>query len=60
MIVSKIERSEAIPRLEDITRASDAIMVARGDLGVEVGYAKLTGLQKRILHTARMLSLIHI
>src|SRR6188768_267611 len=49
LIVAKIERSEAIPRLEEITKAADAVMVARGDLGVEVGYAKLTGLQKRIL-----------
>jgi pyruvate kinase len=53
LVISKIERSEAIPRLDEICRASDAIMVARGDLGVEVGYAQLTGLQKRILQTAR-------
>lgn len=52
-IVSKIERSEAIERLEDIVVASDAVMVARGDLGVEVGYAELTGLQKRIIRLAR-------
>jgi pyruvate kinase len=53
LVISKIERSEAIPRLDEICRASDAIMVARGDLGVEVGYAQLTGLQKKILQTAR-------
>ncbi|HEX9207466.1 MAG TPA: pyruvate kinase [Steroidobacteraceae bacterium] len=52
-IVAKIERSEAIPRLEEIVKASDAVMVARGDLGIEVGYAELTGLQKHILETAR-------
>jgi pyruvate kinase len=52
-IVAKIERTEAIPRLEEIVRASDAVMVARGDLGIEVGYAELTGLQKRILQVAR-------
>jgi pyruvate kinase len=59
-IVSKIERSEAIPRLEEIVRASDAVMVARGDLGIEVGYAELTGLQKRILETARALDRVTI
>jgi len=52
-IVSKIERSEAVTYLEDIIDASDAVMVARGDLGVEVGYAELTGLQKRIIEIAR-------
>ena len=52
-IVSKIERSEAIERLEEVVVASDAVMVARGDLGVEVGYAELTGLQKRIIRLAR-------
>ena len=59
-IVAKIERSEAIPRLEEIILASDAVMVARGDLGVEVGYAQLTGLQKRILETARNLDRVTI
>jgi len=53
LVIAKIERSEAIPRLDEICKASDAIMVARGDLGVEVGYARLTGLQKRILQIAR-------
>jgi pyruvate kinase len=59
-IVAKIERSEAIPRLEEIVKASDAVMVARGDLGVEVGYAQLTGLQKRILDVARRLDRVTI
>ncbi|HZF24805.1 MAG TPA: pyruvate kinase, partial [Steroidobacteraceae bacterium] len=45
-IVAKIERSEAIQNLTSIIDASDAVMVARGDLGVEMGYAELTGLQK--------------
>jgi len=53
LLVAKIERSEAIPRLEEIVLASDAVMVARGDLGIEVGYAELTGLQKHILQVAR-------
>jgi pyruvate kinase len=51
--VAKIERTEAITNLEGIVEASDAVMVARGDLGVEVGYAELTGLQKRIIRAAR-------
>ena len=59
-IVAKIERSEAMPRLEEIIRASDAVMVARGDLGVEVGYAELTGLQKQILQLARSLDRVTI
>ena len=51
--VAKIERAEAIRHLDEIVAASDAVMVARGDLGVEVGYAELTGLQKRIISAAR-------
>lgn len=53
LLVSKIERAEAITCLDEIVEASDAVMVARGDLGIEVGYAELTGLQKRIIATAR-------
>ncbi len=52
-IVAKIERSEAIENLESIIDASDAIMVARGDLGVEVGDAAVPGLQKRMIRMAR-------
>jgi pyruvate kinase len=52
-IVAKIERREAIDNLEAIAEESAAVMVARGDLGVEVGYAELTGLQKRIIAVAR-------
>jgi pyruvate kinase len=52
-IVAKIERSEAVNNLEAIIDASDAVMVARGDLGVETGYAGLTGLQKKIIRLAR-------
>jgi pyruvate kinase len=52
-IVAKIERAEAIPALEEIIDASDAIMVARGDLGVEVGDAAVPGLQKRMIRMAR-------
>jgi len=53
MLIAKIERAEAIPALEEIIDASDAIMVARGDLGVEVGNATVPGLQKRMIRTAR-------
>jgi pyruvate kinase len=52
-IVAKIERAEAITNLEAIIDASDAIMVARGDLGVEVGDAAVPGLQKRMIRMAR-------
>ena len=53
LIVSKIERAEAIPVLEEIIDAADVIMVARGDLGVEVGDAAVPGLQKRMIRMAR-------
>ncbi|MEO6064352.1 MAG: pyruvate kinase, partial [Lysobacterales bacterium] len=48
-MVAKIERAEAIENLDAIVRASDAVMVARGDLGVEIGDAELPGLQKKII-----------
>lgn len=48
-LVSKIERTEAIENLEEIVEASDVVMVARGDLGVEIGDAELPGLQKKII-----------
>jgi pyruvate kinase len=52
-LISKIERAEAVVNLEGIIDASDAVMVARGDLGVEMGYAGLTGLQKKIIRLTR-------
>lgn len=52
-IIAKVERAEAIDALEEIIDASDAIMVARGDLGVEVGDAAVPGLQKRMIRLAR-------
>ena len=52
-LIAKIERSEAIPQLEAILRASDGIMVARGDLAVEVGNAAVPALQKKMIRMAR-------
>jgi len=53
LIVAKIERVEAINAIDEIIQASDVIMVARGDLGVEMGYEHLTGLQKTIIRKTR-------
>jgi pyruvate kinase len=52
-LIAKIERAEAIPKLLEILLASDGIMVARGDLAVEVGNAAVPGLQKRMIKLAR-------
>ena len=51
-IVAKIERAEAIENLAEIIQSADAVMVARGDLGVEIGDAELPGLQKKIIREA--------
>lgn len=53
-IIAKIERIEAISHLESIIHASDAVMVARGDLAVEIGDAEVPGVQKDIIHRARI------
>ncbi|WP_368642073.1 pyruvate kinase [Castellaniella ginsengisoli] len=55
-IIAKIERAEAVAddaALDNLIRASDGVMVARGDLGVEIGDARLAGIQKRIIQHAR-------
>ena len=52
-LVAKIERAEAITNIADILVASDAIMIARGDLGVEIGDAELPAVQKRLIDQAR-------
>ncbi|HTI18335.1 MAG TPA: pyruvate kinase [Trinickia sp.] len=52
-MIAKIERAEAIPELQGILDASDGIMVARGDLAVEVGNAAVPALQKRMIRMAR-------
>ncbi|WP_231758202.1 pyruvate kinase [Microbulbifer elongatus] len=58
-LVAKVERAEAVAdeeTLDDIIRASEAVMVARGDLGVEIGDAALIGVQKRMILRARQLN----
>jgi len=52
-IVAKIERVEAVREIDSIIDACDVIMVARGDLGVEMGYAELTGIQKKLIRKTR-------
>ena len=52
-LIAKIERAEAIPKLDEILRVSDGIMVARGDLAIEVGNAVVPALQKRMIKMAR-------
>ncbi|HTO43146.1 MAG TPA: pyruvate kinase [Burkholderiales bacterium] len=53
LLIAKVERAEAITALEDIIDASDCIMVARGDLAVEVGDAAVPAMQKRMIRLAR-------
>lgn len=55
-LIAKIERAEAITELTEIIAASDAVMVARGDLGVEVGFAEVPGLQKIIITRSKELN----
>ncbi len=52
-IVAKIERSDAITNIDEILEASDVVMIARGDLGVEIGDADLPGVQKTVIRKAR-------
>lgn len=62
-IVSKVERAEAVNddfTLDGIILASDVIMIARGDLGVEVGDAQLPALQKKMIKRARQLNRVTI
>lgn len=53
VLIAKIERTEAVTNLEEILDASDGIMVARGDLAVEVGDASVPALQKKMIRAAR-------
>lgn len=59
-IIAKIERTEALHNLTEIINAADAVMVARGDLGVEVGAAEVPAIQKRIIEQARRLDKVVI
>lgn len=52
-VIAKIERCEALDRLEEIIALSDGVMIARGDLAVEIGDAKVPLVQKEIIHLAR-------
>ena len=56
-IVAKIERAEALDAIDDIFAATDAVMIARGDLGVEIGDAELPAVQKSLLRSARAANL---
>ncbi len=56
MVIGKIEKREALDQLEDIVRAADGIMVARGDLGVEIRIEKTPIAQKRIIETCQRLA----
>ncbi len=55
LVMSKLEKPQAIARLDEIIEISDAVMVARGDLGVEMPLEKVPGIQKRIIRAARKL-----
>lgn len=59
-VIAKIERAEALDVLDEIIEASDAVMVARGDLGVEIGDAALPPVQKHIIQRARKLNRVVI
>lgn len=59
-IVAKIERAEAVENIAEIIDVSDVIMVARGDLAVEVGYAAMTGLQKSLIKRTRLQNKVSI
>lgn len=63
MICAKVERAEAVATdeaIDDVISASDAVMVARGDLGVEIGDAELVGVQKKLISRSRQLNKIVI
>ena len=51
LVIAKIEDQEAVHHLEEIVRSADAVMVARGDLGIELPYEELPIIQRRIVKT---------
>jgi len=59
-IVAKVERAEALDVMDEIILASDVIMVARGDLGVEIGDANLPAVQKKLIKRSRELNRVVI
>jgi pyruvate kinase len=59
-IVTKVERADAITNIDEVIEASDVIMVARGDLGVELGDAELPAIQKSIIKKSRDLNKVVI
>lgn len=59
-IIAKVERVEALENIEEILDASDAIMIARGDLGVEIGDAEVPGVQKQLIDMAHVRNRIAI
>ena len=59
-MVAKIERAEAVQHLDEIIEESAVVMIARGDLAVEIGDAELPGIQKHIIHRARELNRVVI
>ena len=59
-LVAKIERADALEKIEEIIEASDVIMIARGDLGVEIGDAALPPVQKDLIRTARRMNKVVI
>jgi pyruvate kinase len=59
-IVAKVERTEAVDNIDDIIMASDAVMVARGDLAVEIGDENVPAIQKMIINRTRELDKIAI
>ncbi|MGO1247316.1 MAG: pyruvate kinase [Oceanisphaera sp.] len=62
-LVAKVERAEAVASdaaMEDVILASDVVMVARGDLGVEIGDSELVGVQKKLIRASRRLNRVVI